>query len=197
MADTLIALVGADYVLLAADASQAFSIISIKHDEDKILELDSHKAIAMNGEPGDRNQFGEYMQKNIKLHSIRSGLPISTDAAAHYIRGQLAKYLRQSPYQVNMLIGGYDEDIGPSLYYMDYLASMHQMKATAQGYGSFFVLSTLDANYREGMAFAQGLEVLNKCIKEVKQRLVLNSPRFIVKVIDRNGIRVIDDALVA
>eukprot|EP00762_Andalucia_godoyi_P004090 ANDGO_06326.mRNA.1 Proteasome subunit beta type-2-A len=197
MADTLIGVVGSDFVLLAADASQAFSIVAIKDDEDKIKVLDSHKAIAMSGEPGDRNQFGEYIQKNLKLHTIRSGLPVSTDAAANYIRGQLAKFLRQSPYQVNMLIGGFDEDVGPSLYFMDYMASMHQMKATAQGYGSYFVLSTLDSQYREGMNFEQALEVINKCIREVKQRLVLNTPRFFVKVMDRNGVRIVDPALVA
>lgn len=30
----------------------------------------------------------------------------------------------QSPYYVNMLVGGHDEDDGASLYFMDYLATM-------------------------------------------------------------------------
>jgi 20S proteasome subunit beta 4 len=196
MGDTLIALVGKDFVLVAADASANFSIISIKHDEDKILALDSHKLMAMNGEPGDRNQFGEYIQKNLALQAIRTGLPLTTHAAAHYVRGTLAKALRQNPYQVNILLAGYD-DSGPQLYLMDHLSALHPMKAAAHGYGSYFIYATMDSLYREGMDFDQLMDVMNKCIAETKKRLVMNTPKFIVKVVDKDGTRIINDALVA
>jgi 20S proteasome subunit beta 4 len=35
----------------------------------------------------------------------------------------LAEALRKNPYQVNLLLGGYDEKKGPSLYYMDYMGA--------------------------------------------------------------------------
>ena len=34
---------------------------------------------------------------------------------------ELAKSIRSGPYQVNLLLGGWGELTGPSLYYMDYL----------------------------------------------------------------------------
>lgn len=46
---------------------------------------------------------------------------LSTKAAAHFLRGELAEALRQNPYYVNLLLAGVDSD-GPSLYYIDYLA---------------------------------------------------------------------------
>jgi Proteasome subunit len=44
----------------------------------------------------------------------------------------------QRPYATNLLIAGYDEGAGPSLYWMDYLATMHKMNVAGNGYGDFF-----------------------------------------------------------
>eukprot|EP00695_Tsukubamonas_globosa_P003268 TRINITY_DN543_c0_g1_i3.p1 TRINITY_DN543_c0_g1~~TRINITY_DN543_c0_g1_i3.p1 ORF type:complete len:159 (+),score=47.43 TRINITY_DN543_c0_g1_i3:67-543(+) len=156
MSDTLIGFVGDDYVLLAADATNAFSIILMKDDEDKIMKLDSHKLLAAGGENGDRVQFCEYIQKNLSLYRYRTGRALGTNAAAHYLRGELARFLRESPYQVNLLMAGHDEEDGPSLYFIDYMASMHKMKMAAHGYGSYFSLSILDRQWRKGMPSTKG-----------------------------------------
>ena len=42
----------------------------------------------------------------------------------------------QNPYQTNLLLAGFDEGAGPSLYWMDYLATMHQMTIAGSGYGA-------------------------------------------------------------
>lgn len=44
----------------------------------------------------------------------------------------------QKPYQVNILFAGFDEKAGPSLYWMDYLATMHKMNIAGNGYGEKF-----------------------------------------------------------
>lgn len=41
----------------------------------------------------------------------------------------------QNPYQTNLLVAGYDEDEGASLYWLDYLATMHKMNIAGTGYG--------------------------------------------------------------
>ena len=65
----------------------------------------------------------------------------------------LAKALRSNPYQVNLLLGGVEDDGTPSLYFMDYLASMCKEKYAAHGYGSFFILSTMDKYYKVVLTF--------------------------------------------
>ncbi len=126
MGDSIFGLVGKDYVLLVADAVQARSIVVLTEFEDKILPLDSHKLFAMSGEHGDRIQFSQYIQKNMALYFYRNNMQLSTDAAASFTRRQLADALRQNPYQVNVLLGGFDKE-GPSLYFIDYLAAMHKV----------------------------------------------------------------------
>ena len=41
----------------------------------------------------------------------------------------------QSPYQCNLLVAGYDKDVGASLYWLDYLATLHKVNTGGTGYG--------------------------------------------------------------
>ena len=41
----------------------------------------------------------------------------------------------QSPYHCNLLLAGYDEANGPSLYWMDYLATLNKINTGGTGYG--------------------------------------------------------------
>lgn len=52
---------------------------------------------------------------------------MTTNALANYTRDELAKALRRGPYEVNLLLGGYDEGKGPSLYYIDYMGAMQKV----------------------------------------------------------------------
>lgn len=61
----------------------------------------------------------------------------------------LVHHHSKRPYNANMLLAGYDEHVGPSLYYLDYLATLHKMDFSALGYASFFVLSTLDRHWKK------------------------------------------------
>jgi len=66
---------------------------------------------------------------------ISASHSLSHAAAANFVRGELARYLRQKPYYVDSLIGGWDKEAGPSLYYLDYLVSFLHCNAWL-----FFVL---------------------------------------------------------
>lgn len=57
----------------------------------------------------------------------------------------------QTPYHVNLLLAGYDDNDGPSLYYMDYLAALAKAPFAAHGYGALLTLSILDRYYKPGM----------------------------------------------
>ena len=189
--DTVIGIVGKDFVLIAADTARARSILVLKGDDDKIMHLDSHKLLGASGETGDAHQFCEYIQKNINFYRFKSDTPLSTEATANFTRNQLATALRQNPYSVNLLLGGYDKT-GPSLYFLDYLASMHKMKYAVHGYGGNFLLSILDNEYKDNMTLEQVLPILTACIAELKVRFLINLPKFIVKVVDQDGIRILD-----
>ena len=45
----------------------------------------------------------------------------------------MAAALRKSPFQVNVVIAGYDEEDGASLYWLDYLGTLQKVGKGAQG----------------------------------------------------------------
>nr|VDC75685.1 unnamed protein product [Brassica rapa] len=201
-------LVGNGFAIVAADTSAVHSILVHKNNEDKIMALDSHKLIAASGEPGDRVQFTEYVQKNVSLYQFRNGIPLTTAAAANFTRGELATALRKvidslgfcltllilfcfvyNPYSVNILMAGYDKEAGASLYYIDYIATLHKVDKGAFGYGSYFSLSTMDRHFRSDMSVEEAIDLVDKCILEIRSRLVIAPPNFVIKIVDKDGAR--------
>ncbi|KAI1292148.1 Proteasome subunit beta type-2 [Halotydeus destructor] len=194
----LIGIAFKDYVLLAADKTMAYSIIAVKHDQNKIYKLSDNLLMAICGEPGDTVQFAEFIEKNIQLYKMRNGFALSPSAAACFIQRNLADYLRsRTPYQVNLLLAGYDDEKGPELYYLDYLATMTKLPFGMHGYGGFFATSLLDRHYRADMPLEEGVQLLEKCVAEVQRRLIVNLPAFKVNIIEKGEIRQLPDIKVS
>mmetsp|Transcript_27454 Transcript_27454/g.26263 ORF Transcript_27454/g.26263 Transcript_27454/m.26263 type:complete len:193 (+) Transcript_27454:106-684(+) len=187
--DSIFGLVGDDYAIIAADASAGRSILVFKHDEDKIMELDSHKLFAGAGTPADSVHFMEFVAANLKLYELNNDIKLGTKAAANYVRGELAKALRKGPYQTNLLLAGYDDNEGVSFYHMDYMAALSKANFGAHGYAAGFVLSVFDREWKVGMPLEEGLEVIRKCLHELRTRFLISQPVFVIKVVDKNGTR--------
>ncbi|CAF1817157.1 unnamed protein product [Brassica oleracea var. botrytis] len=84
---------------------------------------------------------------------------------------------------------GYDKEAGASLYYIDYIATLHKVDKGAFGYGSYFSLSTMDRHFRSDMSVEEAIELVDKCITEIRSRLVIAPPNFVIKIVDKDGAR--------
>lgn len=176
------------FTILAHDNFAGRSILAMKQDQNKLFKLDSNVGIVVCGEAGDTVYFGEFIQKNIALYRIKNGYSLSVKSVANFTRNELADSLRRRPYQVNLLLGGYDSSESKSyLYWMDYLGTLGTVPYGAQGYGSNFVLGLLDRYHRPNMTVEEGVELLEKCVKEIQKRLIINLPSFSYYVIDSDG----------
>ena len=166
----------------------------MKSDQDKFCQLSDKLVMAVSGESGDTNQFAEYIQKNIQLYKMRNGYELSPSAAANFTRRNLADYFRsRTPYQVNLLIAGFDSETGkPELYFMDYLASMIKTSFAAHGYGGFFTTALMDSKYRSNMNKLEAYKLMIGCVEEVQKRLVINLPNFAITVVDKDGVSKMD-----
>ena len=151
--DSAFGICGKDWVIVCADTAVNRSIFTLKHDDDKILQVNQFKVLATTGEQTDRYQFSNLMMRNLQLQEIRTGYEPSVEATAHFLRSELASSLRsKSPFQVNVLMGGYDQiEKQAKLYWMDYLGTLQQVTKGAHGYAGYFVNSVLDQHYRENM----------------------------------------------
>ena len=70
---------------------------------------------------------------------MRNGVDLAPSALANFVRQELASSLRsRKPYNVNLLLGGVDPITGkPSLYWLDYLASLAPLPYAAHGYAQY------------------------------------------------------------
>eukprot|EP00188_Purpureofilum_apyrenoidigerum_P005342 Plantae.Rhodophyta-Purpureofilum_apyrenoidigerum.ctg6877.p2 GENE.Plantae.Rhodophyta-Purpureofilum_apyrenoidigerum.ctg6877~~Plantae.Rhodophyta-Purpureofilum_apyrenoidigerum.ctg6877.p2 ORF type:complete len:199 (-),score=44.00 Plantae.Rhodophyta-Purpureofilum_apyrenoidigerum.ctg6877:687-1283(-) len=194
MLDSIFGFVGKDFVMCAADTTNARSIVVMKDDLDKIKQVDKHKVLGMAGEVSDIADLSEYIQKNVLLYNLRTNVTLNTAAVANFMRGVVAKALRSrgGAYQTNMVLGGYDEGTGPSIYYLDYLGTLHKVPFTAQGLAPYFVLSTMDRYWKPDMSLEEAKELCKMCIAEVRKRVIVQQFKYTVKVIDKDGVRLID-----
>lgn len=200
MAETIIAFKCNDFVVMAAAGLNAFYYIKITDKEDKITALDSHKLIAVAGENGPRTNFISLIQAQMNLATLRQhGRQSSTPASAAFMRATLADALRRGPFTCNSLLGGYDvpasehDDTtsGSHLYYLDYLGTMQSVPYAAHGYGTTFVTAILDELWRPDLTEQEGLELMQKCLNEVKKRIIISNNHFICKVVTKKGTEVV------
>lgn len=139
-------------------------------------------------------QFAEYIQANAQLYTMRNNIELSPSAVAHFVRGELASSLRsRKPYNVNLLLGGVDPITDkPSLYWLDYLASLAPLPYAAHGYAQYYCLSILDKHHHPDIDLDQGLKLLRLCTDELKRRLPVDFKGMLVNVITKDGIREVD-----
>ncbi|VDM01806.1 unnamed protein product [Schistocephalus solidus] len=183
-----------DFVILASDSRINQSIITLKQDVDKMFKLSNRVLMSVCGEAGDTVQFAEYIQQNMQLYEMRNGYELSPSAAANFTRRNLAEALRsRHPYMVNLLIAGYNSKTGPELYYMDYLASMVKVPYAVHGHGGFVTLGILDSKYDAKMTEANAVHLLKACVDELQKRFVITQDRFVVRVVDKDGVRQLPD----
>ncbi|XP_003745825.1 proteasome subunit beta type-2 [Galendromus occidentalis] len=196
--ESLIGIKCRDFVLLAADASVARSIMVLKQDEQKIFKLSDSLAMAVAGESGDTVQFADYIAKNIQLFKMRNGYGLSPKAAANFTRKNLADSLRtRNAYRCDLLLGGFDSHSKePELYWVDYLGSLAKVPFAAHGYGGIFSMGVIDAAYRADMTVEEAHSLIRACVKEIRKRFLGNMPVFKCVVIDTNGIRDLSDVKV-
>jgi len=184
-----------DFALVATDQTNARSILVMKDTENKTRQLADNLLMAVNGQAGDTDQFAEFIAKNVQLYKMRHGYELNPKAAANFTRRNLADYLRsRTPFQVNLMLVGFDKELEQAeIYYMDYLAAMVKVPYGAHGYGGFFTTALMDRKYRKDMTRDEAYALMQECIQEIHKRLIINLPKFQIELVDKDGIKRLDD----
>eukprot|EP00758_Cryptobia_borreli_P015448 Tbor_TRINITY_DN6024_c2_g1::TRINITY_DN6024_c2_g1_i7::g.10423::m.10423/K02734/PSMB2; 20S proteasome subunit beta 4 len=78
------------------------------------------------------------------------------------------------------------------LYWLDYLGCSQSVPYGAHGYGATFIISILDRYYNNNMTPQEAIDLLQKCIDEVKKRVIISTPHFISRVITRDGVQLLE-----
>ncbi|KAK2952815.1 putative Proteasome subunit beta type-2 [Blattamonas nauphoetae] len=216
MSQSLFGFRGKDFCILAADASAQASIVVIKDNLDRIFEADDHFAFGCVGDPGDDTTYSDLIVRNIQLQKFRNGYTSTSHANANFMRKLLHDGLRDHPYNVNIMIGAVDlpsdmndtttertelmsssvliegSNPSPHLYYLDYLGTLVEVPFAAHGYCAYLLYGILDEMWKKDMSVDEAKRLLSTCIKMIQKRFVMQQPKFICKIITKDGIELIE-----
>lgn len=124
---------------------------------------------------------------------MRNSRTLDNEGIANMTRNTLAQSLRRNPYLTFVIQAGYDIDTDtPSLYWFDYFGSMAKPNATAQGLCSYFLLSLFDRHWKKDMTEDEGIALVKMCIDQLQKRYVIKTSQFIIKIVDKAGVRQIN-----
>lgn len=84
--DVAFGFVGKDFSIVVTDCGVPRSIVVMKQFEDKIVKVAPKSVFAVSGEVSDRNNFSDYIQKNIKWFEMRNGRELTNHAIANFTR---------------------------------------------------------------------------------------------------------------
>ena len=126
-----------------------------------------------------------------------NGIELSPYACANYTRHEMAKSLRsRNSFLANLVIGGYSTNARDQeraqLYSIDYMGAMVTANVVAHGFCQFFALGVGDRLWKEDLTLEDGLAMLQIMVNEMGKRMAAYPHCVFVRVIDAQGIRVLD-----
>lgn len=185
--DTIISLRGNGFGITAIDTLSVNSILINKSNLNKFIEIGKNKFLAVSGYPGDVIQFTDFIQKTVQLYTLKTGYSLSTRSIANCIRNELSKSLRKSPLNINLIVMGYDDVHGSSLYFIDNYGSLQRMNYCVCGHSSLILSSFLDRYYRPEMTKKEILRLLKECKRLIKTRFIISQSGLLLNLVDSNG----------
>ncbi|MDT7899563.1 MAG: proteasome subunit beta [Sulfolobales archaeon] len=159
---TTVGIVAKDAIVLAADRRASAGFYVAHKFVRKVVYITDTIAMTTAGSVADL-QFLYNLAKEIYHYNKITNRPITVKALANYL-GLLLSVNKYFPYEVQLIIGGYDSN-GPSLYYLDLYGSVTEEKRyIATGSGSPNAIGVLADEYREDMTGDEAVEVAKRAI---------------------------------
>jgi proteasome beta subunit len=183
---TTVALVGTDGVVMAADMRASMGYLIANKEAEKVNLIDDHIAMTIAGSVGDAQTLIRWMKAETRLYKMnnKKGMPIKSASTllANILQGN--KYY---PFMVQLILGGYDYEEGPSIYSLDAVGGVTTEKFTSTGSGSPVAYGLLESQYKEGLTIKELLPVAVNAIAVAMKRDIATGDGITLISISKNG----------
>lgn len=178
LGSTAVGIKTADGVVLAVEKRLSSSLL-VPSSVEKIMEIDSHLGAAVSGLVSDARTLIDHARVEAQNHRFTYNEPIAVEALTQSTcdlalgfgeDGDESKMSR--PFGAALLIGGYDEEKGPQLYFTDPSGNFVQYKAKAIGAGAKGAQTNLQESYSENMSFAEAENLALTTLRMVMEEAV-------------------------
>ena len=160
---------------------------------EKIMEVDSHIAVAVSGLIGDARTLVDHARIEAQNHSFTFDETVGVEALTQSVCdlalgfGESAERGEQKmsrPFGVALLLAGYDSK-GPQLYFSDPSGTYLQYKAKAIGAGSEGAQATLQEKVRDDMTLQEAESLACEILKQVMEEKISNINVEVASVTDK------------
>ena len=193
----LLGIRGRDFVLLASDLLSIRSIMVLSSEKSKFTSLAPTLLFSCVGEAGEADRIKEKLTAESNLAALRmGGRHWSPSEAAHISRTIISKSLRtRSPYGVNLLVAGVnqttnngkDNNSSGELFWIDHLGSLQPLPFAVHGYGAYFSMGLLDAQYSPDLSPSDAIELVANIVHELQTRFVIQMPKLELRLVNASG----------
>jgi 20S proteasome alpha/beta subunit len=184
-----------DAVVLAAD--RRVTTYKIESDSfTKIFDVSKNAVATIAGHASPAQLFMRYLQSEVKLLELKKERDAKVSEIASILNAFQYSGVRSQGAVVASILGGFDKS-GAQLYDMspDGTLSSHEPYNTI-GSGSIFVQGVLDNYYKEDMNESEALDLLDKCFKTSFKNDNASGGGYIVRVVNKGGIKEIERKVV-
>lgn len=200
--DTIIGIQGKDFVVLACDSLFYRSGIVMKNNDDKIIQIDKTKLLAIGGPTFMVDILVNWFKSMIRLIQIQQFRIPTCKSVAHFCR---STFRQTGGLPCSIMLAAYDEKPQKvSLYWLDYLGSLHRTRYAVHGPSAPFLYALLDEQYNEyrksrhrqqnddiektknqddtdtenhdyDVTIEQAIQIIQNCFEELEKRFQLNT----------------------
>lgn len=134
------------------------------------MQLDNHIHMAYSGLTADGRILANKARMECQSYRLNYDDSPSVEYIAKHVAETKQKYTQKGgvrPYGISCLIGGFDSNGRPHLYYTDPSGSFSEWKAQSCGRNSKQVCEFMEKHYKEGLSNEEGLKLVVKALLDV------------------------------
>jgi len=182
---TILGIICKDGVVMASDRQATLGhMVGSKH-ENKTFKINDNLLVSGCGMAMEIQRLPKILGAELRLKELKSrSKPTVAQSAS------LLAHMVTSWQQAGFLIGGFDEDGSASLYTLDPIGHVSQVKDYDANIGSGmpFVLGFLERNYKKDISVKEGVELAKESLKSSTQRDLASGYGIDIFTITKSGI---------
>lgn len=183
---TTVGITSKDGTVLATDTRATAGHLISHKDTQKLFKITDYMGLTIAGLVGDAQALARTLTAEVNLHEMKhDGRPMSIKAAST-VMSTILNSRKFAPYEVALLIGGWDA-AGAHVYSLDEAGGCMPDKWTTTGSGSPFVFGVLEDHYKDGLSFSDAIDLAIRSLNASTHRDSASGNGFDVALINAKG----------
>lgn len=183
---TTIGLVFNEGVILASEKRVSYGYLIVSRGGKKVFRIANRIGAACAGLVSDMQILVREVEAYANLYGMETGRPITVKASAKLMSNLLFSH-RLAPLITQTIVGGVDEEEGPSIYVLDVLGSVIPDKYTVVGSGTEIAIGVLEEEFKEGLTLKEAKDLVTRAMKSAISRDIMSGDGIDFLVITKEG----------